>query len=123
LSGHTDLIRAVIVTVGGRQIVSASDDRTIRIWNFDTGSTERVIETQKHWTRALAATFDGERLVSGSEDRTVKVWDLRDGVELQTLRGHRARVNSVAISPDGKRIVSGQMIAWSKCGTSLPVQN
>jgi WD40 repeat protein len=106
LSGHTDRVRAVIVTADCRRVVSVADDRSIRVWDLTSGATLCVLNTQRHWTRSLAATLDGKVVVSASDDRTLKVWDIERGAELRTLRRHEARVNGVAVSPDGRFVVS-----------------
>lgn len=106
LSGHTDRVRAVIVTEDGRRVVSAADDGSIRVWDLTSGATECVLNTQRHWTRSLAATVDGKVLVSASDDRTLKVWDIEHGTELRRLHRHKARVNGVAVSPDGRFVIS-----------------
>src|SRR5262245_66371737 len=44
--GHTDNIRAIAFTKDGRYLVSAGDDKTVRVWNVATGVTDRVIRGQ-----------------------------------------------------------------------------
>ncbi len=44
--GHKALIRDVMFTKDGRYLVSASDDKTIRVWNTSTGEVVRVLRGQ-----------------------------------------------------------------------------
>ncbi|HEY7493681.1 MAG TPA: TIR domain-containing protein [Candidatus Tectomicrobia bacterium] len=62
LSGHTDRVRAVVVTAGSRWVISAADDRSIRVWDPGSGETLSIINTHRHWVRALALTPDGRFL-------------------------------------------------------------
>jgi WD40 repeat protein len=95
----------------GRRIVSGSEDKTLKIWDADTG--EETLTLRGHSARVLSAASspDGRRIVSGGWDTRLKVWDADTGEEALTLRGHTRPVFSVAFSPDGRRIVSG---SWDK---------
>ena len=104
--GHTGPVRAVAVTPDGRCAVSASDDRTLRLWDLGTGQTIRTLEGHTDLVKAVAVTPDGRRAVSASDDHTLRVWDLESGQTLRTLQGHTDSVNAVAVTSDGRRAVS-----------------
>ena len=92
----------------GKRIVSAAaDDKTVKVWDADTGQETLSLKGHTDRVNSVAFSPDGKRIVTGSRDKTVKVWDADKGQEVLTLKGHTGSVSSVAFSPDGKRIVSG----------------
>ncbi len=91
LHGHTESIAAVAVTPDGRWAVSGSWDKTLRVWDLESGAVLATLRGHSEAVRAVAVTPDGRRAVSGSRDKTLKVWDLESGAELATLRGHTGR--------------------------------
>ncbi|HKP87378.1 MAG TPA: TIR domain-containing protein [Blastocatellia bacterium] len=107
LKGHIDEVYGVAVTADGRRAVSGSGDKTVRVWDADTGKCLATLEghTDAVWGVALSA--DGRRIVSGSWDNTVRVWDADTGKCLATLEGHTGAVWGVAVTADGRRVVSG----------------
>ena len=105
LEGHTGEVTAVAVTSDGRRTVSGSVDKTLRIWDLETGYTS-VLEGHTGAVRAVAVTPDGRRAVSGGDDWTFRIWDLETG-HSRVLQGHRGLVYAVAVTPDGRRAVSG----------------
>jgi len=106
LAGHAASVRAVAVAPTGDQVVSASEDGTLKIWGLQAGREERTLSGHADTVLAVAITPDAHRAVSASADHTLKVWDLRAGWEERALRGHAGPVRAVAITPDGCRAVS-----------------
>jgi len=107
LRGHEGTVRSVALSGDGRRIVSGSEDRTVRVWDGETGAELRCLRGHQDWVWSVALSADGCRIVSGSRDRTVRLWDAASGEELRCLRGHEEWVTSVALSADGRRIASG----------------
>jgi len=105
-TGHTDFVSAVAVSPDGRFIVSGSWDRTVKVWDAQSGALLRSLKGHTS-VSAVAVSPDGRFIVSGSQDRTVKVWDAQSGALLRSLGGHTGPVHAVAVSPDGRFIVSG----------------
>jgi WD40 repeat protein len=106
IEGHQGHIRSVAVTPDGRRLISAADDKTVRVWDLETGATVRILNGHAEAVKAVALTADGHRIVSCSYDHTLKIWDLETGVELRTLTGHQDAVTGVALTPDGRFAIS-----------------
>jgi hypothetical protein len=106
LEGHAHWVSAVALTPDGTRAISASADRTLRVWDLASGELLRTLEGHTRWVGAVALTPDGTRAISASDDWTLKVWDLASGELLRTLEGHADWVRAVAVTPDGTRAVS-----------------
>ncbi|HEX5751249.1 MAG TPA: SIR2 family protein [Archangium sp.] len=106
LEGHRGWVRGCAVTPDGRRVVSASDDKTLKVWDVETGQELATLRGHEGWVMGCVVTPDGRRVVSASEDKTLKVWDVETGQELVTSRGHEAAVNGCVVMPDGRHMVS-----------------
>jgi len=116
MAGHLDIVRSVSFSPDGTRILSASDDRTIRIWNSMTGAELLVLQGHEDIVESAKFYPDGRRIVSGSYDMTVRVWDLTTGTEVvPVMKGHESGVASVACSPDGTMVVSGSNDSTVQC--------
>jgi len=106
LQGHTSAVSGVAFSPDGKRIVTASLDKTARIWDAETGQELRKLEGHTGAVSGVAFSPDGKRIVTASLDKTARVWDAESGQELRQLEGHTNDVYGVAFSPDGKRIVT-----------------
>ncbi|KAJ6501235.1 WD40-repeat-containing domain protein [Mycena vitilis] len=109
LEGHTDEVQSVAFSSDGKHIVSGSSDRSVRIWDAESGEQlGGPLEGHTSGVQSVAFSPDGKHIVSGSSDRSVRIWDAESEEQLGgPLEGHTDWVRSVAFSPDGKHIVSG----------------
>ncbi len=75
------------------ELVSASGDRNIRVWNIHTGESSTKMEAH---TKGIACVqYDGMRIVSGSSDRTIRIWDPVSKTEVARLDGHTNLVRTI----------------------------
>ncbi|KAF7970764.1 hypothetical protein HWV62_23104 [Athelia sp. TMB] len=115
IEGHRSTIASVAYSPDGKHIVSGSFDNSIRVWDSETGESERVagrFTGHTSWHTALVQSVkyspDGRHIVSGSADKTVCIWGALTGEFVAgPFQGHTDWVNSVAWSPDSKCVVSG----------------
>jgi serine/threonine protein kinase/TPR repeat protein len=106
LSGHGDRVYSAAYSPDGTRIVTASNDKTARIWDAHTGAQLAVLWGHDNGVASAAYSPDGMRIVTASQDKTARIWDARTGAQLTVLLGHGDRVYSAAYSPDGTRIVT-----------------
>jgi WD40 repeat protein len=125
LSGHDNLVASAAFSPDGSRIVSASFDRTARVWDAATGLELMVLRGHDNFVASAAFSPDGSRIVSASFDSTARIWDAATGREIAVLRGHDAVVRSAAFGPDGSRIVtaSADQTAriWDAAGKQLAI--
>ncbi|KAF1911347.1 WD40-repeat-containing domain protein [Ampelomyces quisqualis] len=91
LEGHGAAVNAIQILEGN--IVSASGDRSVKVWNVRTGACIRTFSG--HSKGIACVQFDGRRIVSGSSDETVRIFDQATGAEVACLQGHSNLVRTV----------------------------
>jgi WD40 repeat protein/serine/threonine protein kinase len=106
LNGHTDSITRIKIVRDGKRIVTASQDKTAKVWDAETGRNLLTLRGHTDWVWAAAYSPDGRRIATGGPDRSVRIWDATSGRPLMTLIGHEHSVRDVAFSPDGRRLAS-----------------
>ena len=74
LEGHTGLVTAVAYFPDGRRLATASDDRSIKLWDPATGDDVFTLRGHTSGVVSLAISGDGKLIVSGSIDCTARVW-------------------------------------------------
>uniref|UniRef100_UPI0039C62389 WD40 repeat domain-containing protein n=1 Tax=Nostoc sp. CCY 9925 TaxID=3103865 RepID=UPI0039C62389 len=106
LKGHQEQVYNASFSLDGKQIVTASFDKTARVWDSTTG--KQLAQLKGHQEQVYNASFslDGKQIVTASVDKTARVWDSSTGKQLAELKGHQNVVNNASFSPDGKQIVT-----------------
>ena len=116
LTGHTGWVRSVAFCgnssnrnrYSNRNILaSGGGDRTIKIWDVNSGQCLQTLTGHKQRVRSVAFSPDGNKLASGSGDHTIRLWDYEQGQCTKTLHGHSSRLGALAFSPDGNMLASG----------------
>lgn len=106
LIGHTHWVHTARFSPDGRQIVTASEDMTARIWQASTG--QALFTLSGHTSPLTGAIFspDNRMIVTTSSDFTAKAWSASNGREMATLEGHKAPVTSVLFDNKGVYILT-----------------
>lgn len=106
LTGHTSFVNDLAISPDSRLLISASADKTIKVWELATGELLQTLTGATSFVNALTITFDGRFLIGASADKTIRIWNLETGELTNTLRGHTSFVDEIVMSPDGQILVS-----------------
>ncbi|PWN53954.1 putative platelet-activating factor acetylhydrolase ib alpha subunit [Violaceomyces palustris] len=107
LQGHRSPVTKVAFHPIFSQLLSASEDSTIKVWDWETGEFERTLKGHTKAVQDIDFDSKGNFLVSCSSDLTIKVWDpTNDWKNVKTLYGHDHSVSSVRFLPGDDFIVS-----------------
>lgn len=92
---HTNAVMDISYSPTGKEFVTASYDRTIRIWRIDQGKSREIYHT-KRMQRVFTVRWSGDAkyIVSGSDDTNVRIWKARASENLgRTLPRERAHLD------------------------------
>jgi WD repeat and SOF domain-containing protein 1 len=113
LKDHVAAVMDIAFSPTGEELVSASYDRTIRLWNRDQGHSRDIYHT-KRMQRVFSAKFtpDNQYVLSGSDDGNIRLWRVnasnRSGIksarQRQKLEYDQALVKRYAHMPEIRRI-------------------
>lgn len=103
-----------MISSDGAYALSASWDKSLRLWELSTGNTTRTFVGHTNDVLSVSFSADNRQIVSGSRDRSIKLWNtLGDCKFTITDKGHTEWVSCVRFSPNPQNpvIVSA---GWDK---------
>ena len=106
----------------GSRIVTASSDKTARVWDAATGKAIAVLSGHRGPRRFRRLQPRRVAHRHGVSDKTARVWDAATGKAIAVLSGHEGEVTSAAFSPDGSRIVTASTTRPRASGTPRPAR-
>jgi len=112
LPAHGRTVHDLALAPDGKSLVTASEDKTIVIWDLPSGRRIRTIDVapgeKGFWARPLkiALSPDGALIAEGNETGTVRVWSARNGKRIRTLGGLPRPNRFVRFRAGGKQLVT-----------------
>ncbi|XP_071495123.1 WD repeat-containing protein 48-like [Diadema antillarum] len=113
---HTDWVNDIVLCCGGRTLISASSDTTVKVWNAHKGFCMSTLRTHKDYVKALAYAKDKEWVASAGLDKQIFLWDVNtltaltatnNTVTTSSLNGQKDSIYSLAMNQSGSVIISG----------------
>jgi WD40 repeat protein len=124
LVGHTAPLNVAAFSRDGTRVVTASDDRTARVWTVDGSDAPVVLDGHHGEVTSAAFSPDGTHVVTSSKDGTARVWRTNGNGGAVVLRGHLDTVLIASFSPDGRHVVTastdGTARVWRVDGSKEP---
>ena len=106
LATHRSGLTACAFSADGQHILTASDDRTAKLWDAHSGALLHSFDGHTDWVKSCAFSADGQHILTASDDQTAKLWDAHSGALLRSFDGHTHWVRSCAFSADGQHILT-----------------
>jgi len=115
---HTAVISRIDVDADERYLVTASNDKTVRVWGLEKGQLLRVLrppigEGDEGMIYAVAISPDGKTVAAGGwtgfewdNSNSIYLFDRATGELRQRLTGHEDTIFHLAYSPDGRYLVA-----------------
>lgn len=104
MTGHVDKVIAVDFNgSSGRKAVSAAHDRTLKVWDLNTGYGIQTVICHSNCNTCCVVVENGV-ICSGHMDGHIRFWDMRSGRLANEVAAHAQGVTSVCLSKDGSTV-------------------
>lgn len=105
IEGHSDWVLDLAISAQNGHVVSASKDRSIRVWSR-TGAHLHTLDGHSDEVTSVLFCHPRGQILSASSDESIKVWDMTTGACLKT-QTVQAKVQALACSVDGHLVAVG----------------
>ena len=105
--GHKQAINMVKYSPSGQHVYSASEDKSIKMWDVNTGIDISTFNAHSAGVNCIELSKDGNILISGDKAGEIIIWDANTGDVINKIAAHDGAVNTAKLSKDGQMIVSG----------------
>lgn len=105
-TGHSAKVNSLAATPDGQRIVTGSQDKSVRIWDANSGKQLWSFQGHLGQVTAVALRPDGKQAASGGEDGTIRLWPLTVADEHRAMSEATAPLWTVAYSPDGSQFAT-----------------
>src|SRR5258707_62626 len=116
---HQDTVEDVALSPDGARILTASGDKTAKLWDAASG---KLIASFDHQDSVSHGAFrpEGARILTGIMEKTAKLWDAASG-KLIISFDHQDSVKDAVFSPDGARILTASADHSAKLWDAVPL--
>ena len=98
MKGHRDWVNDIVLCCGGKNIISASSDKTVKVWDALKGSCKATLIAHKGCVTTLAYAKDKEQVTSAGLDKEIFLWDVKTLTALTTKKNKNEVIrNSVKV--------------------------
>lgn len=110
LKGHTDGIPSLFATKDGQWLISAGDDRALKLWKLPEGTQQESLQAHDNLVNAIVATADGKHLISTSSDKSVRMWTIPEITFEKKIADLKNAGQTAAVSANGRVAAVGDWI-------------
>ena len=130
INGHDDKITSATFSPDGKAIATSSHDKTIKLWNLQTGKEIHTYEGHSNIVTDVVFSPDGKFIMSTSSDNEARIWNVGSGKPQDIIQCEMGELSLITYSPDGKYVaalsVMGKAKIWEVesmeriCSFSIP---
>ncbi|CAJ1328711.1 unnamed protein product [Effrenium voratum] len=107
LTGHEGAVLAMCWTKNGQYVMTASQDKSVRLWNPHSGKhIKKFVGCHNQEVNDVLIAADNSKFVSGGSDKLIFLWDVTSGQVIRKFTGHDRKVNALAFGPKEEVLLS-----------------